>query len=71
MRSPVFQTEHFQQFLQSFLVDLPFVHQDGQGNILHHIQGGNEVVKLVDQPHLPPAENGQLFTISRIHILPV
>ena len=69
--SAVLEAQEGQQLLQPFLVDLPVIHQDGQGDVLHHVQGGDEVVKLVDHPHLPPAENGQLLSVLGVHVLPV
>ncbi|MNE17979.1 hypothetical protein D3C80_1109810 [compost metagenome] len=71
MRFAVLQPKHFEQVIQPFLVDLPLVHQDRQGDVFHHIQSGNEVVKLVNQSDLPSAENGEFFIALGIYILPV
>ena len=71
MGPAVLQAEQAQQVLQTFPVDPAPVHQDRQGDVLHHVQGGDEIVELVDQPDLPPAEDRQFFVVLGVDVLPV
>jgi len=60
-----------QQFIQMLLIHLPAVHLDRQRHIFRNIQNRNQIVKLIDQSHLTPAENSQLLFVLFIHILPI
>ena len=60
---PTPQTQHVQQLLQPLLIHLSPIHQHRQGHVLHHVQHGDQVIKLVNEPHLPAAENGQLILV--------
>ena len=65
------QPQGVQQFAQPLLVHLLPVQQDGEGHILHHVQHRDEVVKLVDEPHLTAAEDGQLLLVLGVHVAAV
>ena len=71
MGPALLKSQHLEEIVKPLLIDLAPVHQDRQSDVLHYVQRGNQVVELVNQPDLPPAENSQFFIILRIYILSV
>lgn len=51
--SPALQAQGLEHLLQPLLVHLPSVHQNRQGDILRYIEHGDQIVKLVNESHLP------------------
>ena len=47
---------------------LAAVQQQGQGDVLLHVQHGDEIEKLVNQTDLPPAENGQVGLVQLVDV---
>ena len=71
MLLPALQAQGLEHLLQPLLVHLPSVHQNRQGDILRYIEHGDQIVKLVNESHLPAAKNGQLILVPFIHILSI
>ena len=65
------QPQRMQQLLQPRLIDLPAVHQHGQRDVFHHVQHGDQVVKLIDQSNLAAAEDGKRRVAAGINVLSV
>ena len=53
------------------MIDAALVHENGQGDVFDDIEGGDEVVELVDEADLPAAEDGQFFTALGVDVLAV
>ena len=71
MLFPAPQVKHIQQLVKPLPVHRTAIHQHRQRHILHHVQHRDEVIKLIDQAHLPPAENGQMVLVLGIYVLAV
>ena len=43
----------------------------GKRHVLHHVEHGDEVVELIHDAHLAPAQHGQFLVVARIHVVAV
>ena len=50
------KSQHLEEIVKPPSLTFAPVHQDRQSDVLHYVQRGNQVVELVNQPDLPPAE---------------
>ena len=69
MLFPSLESQCGKQILQALLVYFAAVHKDRQSDVFGHIQHRNQIVELVDQAYLTPAEDGQLVLILSKDIL--
>ena len=56
---------------KALFIDTSPVHQNRQRDILHDIQHRNQIIKLVNQSDLAPAENRKLLFLLRVDVNPV
>ena len=56
---------------QPFLVHRSPVQRHGKRHVLHHVEHGDEVVELIHDAHLAPAQHGQFLVVARIHVVAV
>ena len=71
MGTPFGKAEEVQEFFEAFFVDASFVHEDGQGDVFDDVEGGDEVVELVDQSDLSAAKDGKFFIALGVNVLTV
>ena len=61
---PVRQPQRRNQLVSALPVDLPAVQLQRQQDIFLRGEHGNQIIELIDQPHLTPAEDGHLFSAA-------
>ena len=62
------QSQAVQKHAEALFVHGASVHEHGKRHVLHHVEHGDEVVELVDQPHVATAQHGQLLVGARVHV---
>ena len=65
------QAERVQKLLEARVIHLPSIHQDGQRDVLHHVQDRDKVIELIDEADLAAAEDRQRRVGAGVDVLPI
>src|SRR3954453_5437566 len=64
MPDPIRQSQRGNDLLEARLVQAAPVEEQWQGDVLIHVEDGDQVVELVDEADLPAAEDGQFVVVE-------